>query len=152
MTLVKHARPIEILLVEDNEGDVYLTKRAFEEAKIINNLHIATDGEEALAILEKESPYETHVTPDLILLDINLPKMSGREVLDRIKNNEVLRRIPVIILSSSDNKEDILKMYDLHANSYIVKPVNVEQFNEVALTIEDFWMGIVKLPTDLPDN
>lgn len=149
MSLIQHVRPIEILLVEDNEGDVYLTKKAFKEAKIVNTLHVAADGEQALTILNKEPPYEESATPDLILLDINLPKMNGREVLDQIKQKEHLRRIPVIILSSSESEKDILDMYDLHANSYISKPVDVEKFNEVATAIEDFWMGIVKLPTEV---
>ncbi len=150
MALVHHARAIEILLVEDNKGDVYLTKKAFEDAKILNNLHVAMDGEEALAFLNKQNGFHDAITPDLILLDINLPKMSGREVLDKIKNDERLRRIPVIILSSSDSEKDIIDMYDLHANSYITKPVDVEKFNEIVNAIEDFWMSIVILPTDTP--
>lgn len=147
MSIVSHARPIEILLVEDNEGDVYLTKRTFKDAKIFNNLHVAMDGEQALAMLKKEPPYADQVSPDLILLDINLPKLSGREVLEEIKNSEELKRIPVIILSGSDSTKDIQDMYGLYANSYITKPVDLAQFNEVAKSIEEFWLGIVKLPT-----
>lgn len=145
----KHARPIEILLIEDNEGDVYLTKRAFEDAKIMNHILVASDGEEALDVLFKKPPYEHHVTPDLILLDINLPKISGKEVLDRIKHDETLRRIPVIVLSTSDSRKDIMDVYGLSANSYITKPVKIERFSEVITAIEDFWFGIVKLPTDI---
>lgn len=148
MTLISHVRPIEILLVEDNEGDVYLTNRAFKDAKIINNLHVAMDGEEAMSILNKLPPFENHVTPDLILLDINLPKLNGSEVLERIKSTEELKRIPVIVLSGSDSEEDIQEMYGLHANSYITKPIDLAQFSEVAQSIEEFWLGIVKLPTE----
>jgi CheY-like chemotaxis protein len=140
--------PVEILLIEDNEGDVYLTKKAFQEGKIINNLFVANDGEQALSILNNEPPYEDHIKPDLILLDINLPKLGGREVLERIKSDQKLRHIPVIILSSSEADKDIMDMYDLHANSYVTKPVDVNKFRQVATVIEDFWMGIVKLPPD----
>ncbi|MEM7620656.1 MAG: response regulator [Pseudomonadota bacterium] len=147
MTLIQHNRPIEILLVEDSEADIFLTKEAFQEAKIANRLHIARDGEQALAILKKETPYGNHVTPDLILLDINLPKMSGHEVLQEIKNNGLLKRIPVIALTGSDAERDIIAMYDSQIASYITKPVEMEKFTEVVHAIEDFWFSVVVLPT-----
>lgn len=147
----KHIRPIEILLVEDNEADAFLTQTAFEQGKILNHLHLATDGEMALSILNKEPPYEDHVTPDIILLDINLPKIDGREVLQAIKSHETLKRIPVIILTGSEANEDIMQMYDLHATSYITKPVGVERFNEVVKATENFWFCVVELPTQ-PDK
>ncbi|NCT40279.1 MAG: response regulator [Alphaproteobacteria bacterium] len=149
MPTYKRAQPIEILLVEDNEGDVFLTKKTFKDAKVMNTIHVARDGEEAMAILNKAAPFEDHITPDLILLDINLPKMDGRDVLDAIKNDDALKRIPVIVLSSSSDEKDIQDMYGLYANSYIAKPVDITQFSEVARTMDDFWMGIVKLPSDV---
>ena len=142
------ARPIEILLVEDNPGDVLLTEEAFSEAKIWNNIHVATDGEKALAYLNKENGYEDAVRPDLILLDLNLPKIDGREVLDRVKSNESLRRIPVVVLTSSEAEKDIIKTYDLHANSYVVKPINLDQFVRVVQAVENFWFSVVTLPRD----
>jgi CheY-like chemotaxis protein len=139
-------RPVEILLVEDNPGDVRLTIEALKEGKVNNNLHITSDGVEALAYLRKEEPFVEAVRPDLILLDLNLPKMDGRELLEIIKGDEDLRRIPVVILTTSGAEEDILKTYNLHANCYITKPVNLDQFIKVVNSIEDFWMTIVKLP------
>ena len=139
-------RPIEILLVEDNEGDVFLTKKAFEKAKIINNITVASDGKEALRMLRHETPYETVARPDIILLDINLPKKNGKEVLADIKNDDNLKRIPVVILTSSKAEQDVLKTYDLHANSYIVKPIDLEKFKGVVTAIEDFWFSVVVLP------
>ena len=144
--LFKSSRPIEILLVEDNPGDVFLTKKAFETGKIANNLQVASDGEMALRMLKKEDDFSDSVTPDIILLDLNLPKMDGREVLESIKDNEELKRIPVVILTSSNAERDIVASYNLHANSYIVKPVDFSKFTEIVDSIENFWFSIVVLP------
>ena len=140
-------RPIEILLVEDNPGDVRLTVEAFKEAKLTNRLSVVGDGVEALAFLRQEGEYCDAPRPDLILLDLNLPKKDGREVLAEIKANQDLRRIPVVILTMSQAEEDILKTYDLHANCYVTKPVGLDQFMKVVQSIEEFWLHIVKLPT-----
>ena len=139
-------RPIEILMVEDNPGDVRLTREALNDAKVINNLHVADDGIEALNFLKRQGKYKDAIRPDLILLDLNLPKKDGREVLGEIKADPGLRQIPVVILTTSKAEEDILKTYDLHANCYITKPVDLEKFIEVISAIEDFWLSIVKLP------
>jgi two-component system, chemotaxis family, response regulator Rcp1 len=139
-------RPIEILLVEDNEGDVRLTKEALKEGKVKNNLHVAYDGVEALEYLTREGEHQNRVIPDLILLDLNLPRMDGRELLGKIKEDSELRRIPVVILTTSKAEEDIVRTYDLHANCYITKPIDLEKFIVVVKSIEDFWMTIVKLP------
>ena len=139
-------RPIEILLVEDNPGDVRLTREALKDARVINNLQVAADGVEAMAFLKRQGGYENAIRPDLILLDLNLPKKDGREVLSEIKADPGLRQIPVVILTTSKAEEDILKTYDLHANCYITKPVDLEKFIEVISAIEDFWLSIVKLP------
>jgi CheY-like chemotaxis protein len=138
--------PIEILLVEDNPGDVRLTREALKDAKVLNNLYVADDGFEALAFLKREGEYLNAIRPDLILLDLNLPKKDGREVLAEIKADPGLRQIPVVILTTSKAEEDVLKTYDLHANCYITKPVDLEKFIEVISAIEDFWLSIVKLP------
>jgi two-component system, chemotaxis family, response regulator Rcp1 len=138
--------PIEILLVEDNPGDVRLTQEALKEDKILNNLHIAKDGIEAISFLRREGIYADAVRPDLILLDLNLPKKDGREVLMDIKNDEELRRIPVVVLTTSRTEEDIVRTYDCHANCYITKPVDFEQFINVIKSIENFWLSVVKLP------
>jgi len=140
------SRPIEILLVEDNLGDVRLTMEALKDAKVLNNLYVVDDGLEALAFLNRQGKHKNATRPDLILLDLNLPKKDGREVLGEIKVNPDLRRIPVVILTTSKAEEDILKTYDLHANCYITKPVDLEKFMEVISAIEDFWLSIVKLP------
>ena len=139
---------VEILLVEDNPGDVVLTKEAFADAKIHNNINVAADGEEALKYLRKEGEFANATVPDIILLDINLPKKDGREVLAEIKVDEVLRRIPVVVLTSSKAEQDVVDVYDLHANSYLVKPVNLEKFIDVVSAIESFWFSVVVLPTD----
>lgn len=136
-------RPIEILLVEDNPGDVKLTQMALENAKVINNLHVVNNGKEALEFLFSEK----QIKPDIVLLDLNLPVIDGREVLKKIKEDTNLKRTPVVILTSSKAEEDIIKTYDLHANCYITKPIDLEQFLNVIKTIEDFWLTIVKLPT-----
>lgn len=142
----KNNRSVEILLIEDNEADVRLTKEGIKEAKIRNSLSIVNDGEAAMAYLNKQSPYQNTTTPDLILLDLNLPKMDGRQVLEEIKEDSNLKHIPVVILTSSNAEKDILKSYKLHANCYITKPIGLEQFVEVIKSIEDFWFSIVKLP------
>ncbi len=137
---------INILLVEDNPGDVRLTQEVLKEGKILNVLNVVIDGEEALEYLHKEGKYATAELPDIILLDLNLPKIDGREVLEHIKKDPDLKRIPVIVLTTSDAQTDIIKMYDNHANCYITKPVDFGQFINVIKSIEDFWLTIVKLP------
>jgi len=138
--------PIKILLVEDNPGDVLLIQEALEDARIVNALEVVEDGEKAIAHLKQKAPYDTVSRPDLILLDLNLPRLSGHEVLEVIKMDADLRRIPVVVLTTSDADHDVLKSYDLHANSYITKPVNVERFSEVIRQLNEFWFSIVKLP------
>lgn len=138
--------PVEILLVEDSPSDVDLTREALEEAKVRNHLHVVGDGARALAFLRREDDFGHAPTPDLILLDLNLPKKDGREVLAEIKADPALRRIPVVVLTTSQAEEDILRSYDLHANCYVTKPVDLDQFIKVVRSIEDFWLEIVKLP------
>lgn len=139
-------RPVEILLVEDNAGDVRLTVEALRESKVRNHLSVARDGVEALAFLRREPSYADAPRPDVILLDLNLPKKDGREVLEEIKEDEVLKSIPVVILTTSRADEDILRSYNLHANCYITKPVDLDQFLRVVRSIETFWLEIVTLP------
>jgi chemotaxis family two-component system response regulator Rcp1 len=139
-------RPIEILLVEDNAGDVRLTREALREAHVRNNLSVAKDGAEALAMLRHEPQYGEAPRPDLVLLDLNLPRLDGRQVLAEIKMDPGLRRIPVVVLTTSKAEEDVLRSYDLHANSYITKPVDFDQFIRVVHSIEEFWLSIVTLP------
>jgi len=141
-------RSVEILLVEDNEPDIRLTQEGIKETKIHNNLHVARDGEEAMNFLYKRGNYRDVVTPDLILLDLNLPKKDGREVLEEVKNDDALSHIPVVILTTSEAEKDIVKSYKLHANCYVTKPMGIDQFVEVIKAIEDFWFSIVKLPTE----
>lgn len=141
-----NGKPIEILLVEDNPGDYRLAMEVFKEAKVNNTLHIVTDGVEAIKFLNNEGKYEDSPRPDLILLDLNLPKKDGKEVLADIKADENLKRIPVVILTVSSAEEDIVKSYDLHANAYITKPIDLDQFINVVHSIENFWLSIVKLP------
>jgi chemotaxis family two-component system response regulator Rcp1 len=148
MTKTIYTKPIDILLVEDNPGDVRLTTEALKEGKVLNKLHIAVDGIEALEFLRHEGKFITAVHPDIILLDLNLPRMDGRELLAIIKNDPKLRRIPVVILTTSKAEEDIIKSYDLHANCYITKPVDLDQFILVVKSVEEFWFTIVKLPPD----
>ena len=138
--------PIEILLVEDNPGDVRLTKEALKDARVRNRLHVARDGAEAMSFLRKQGPHATAPRPDLVLLDLNLPKRNGREVLADIKGDEALQHIPVVILTTSQAEQDILESYRLRANAYVTKPVDLEQFLKVVSTIEQFWLEIVKLP------
>ena len=141
------ARPVEILLVEDNPADVRLTEEALKEGKVHNNLYVVGDGVEAMKFLNREEEYSDAVRPDLLLLDLNLPKKDGREVLAEVKEDPELRRIPVVILTSSKAEEDIVKTYDLHANCYVTKPVDLDQFIHVVQTIDDFWFSVVKLPS-----
>ena len=142
----RYVLPIEILLVEDNPGDVRLTMEALKEERVYNNLHVVPDGVEAMAFLRKQGKYVKAVRPDLVLLDLNLPRKDGREVLKEIKEDEDLKAIPVVVLTVSQAEEDILKSYKLHANCYITKPVDIAQFIKVARSIQDFWLTLVKLP------
>jgi CheY-like chemotaxis protein len=141
-------KTVEILLVEDNPGDVRLTKEALKESKIMNNLNVVSDGVEAIAYLKNEGKFENKPRPELILLDLNLPKKDGREVLAEIKQHKELISIPVVILTTSDADEDILRTYELHANCYVTKPVDIEQFIKVVKSVGDFWFSIVKLPSN----
>jgi chemotaxis family two-component system response regulator Rcp1 len=147
MTTEQLGRPVEILLVEDNPGDVRLTAEALLDGKVWNRLSVAPDGVEALAFLRREGTHVAAPRPDVILLDLNLPKKDGRQVLAEIKSDTDLRRIPVVILTTSKAEEDIVKTYDLHANCYITKPVDLMQFLNVVQAVEDFWFCVVKLPT-----
>jgi len=139
-------RAIEILMVEDNPHDVRLTVEAFKDAKVSNNLSVVHDGEEALLFLRRQGGYQSAPRPDLILLDLNLPKISGREVLEEIKRDPALKRIPVVVLTTSENEKDILRAYELHVNAYITKPVDLDQFMKIVEAVEDFWLTVVKLP------
>ena len=141
-------KPIEILLVEDNAGDVRLTQEVLRDGKVNNHLSIVDDGAKAIAFLNKQPPYNNAPHPDLILLDLNLPRKDGREVLEDIKANDQLRRIPVVVLTTSRAEEDIIRVYDLHANCYIARPIDLEQFIKVVKSIEEFWLTIVKLPPE----
>jgi CheY-like chemotaxis protein len=142
------AKPIEILLVEDSEPDVRLTIEAFREAKVRNRLSVVEDGVVALEFLRREGRYADSPRPDIILLDLNLPRKDGRQVLAEIKNDESLRRIPVVVLTTSKNEEDIFRAYNLHANCFITKPVDFNRFMDVVRSIEDFWLTVVTLPDD----
>ncbi len=145
MTIGAH-KDIEILLVEDDQGDVDLIKEALKESKFHNNLDVVEDGEEAMAFLRREGRFADATEPDLILLDLNLPKKDGREVLAEIKEDPALKRIPVVVLTTSEAEQDVVKSYDLHANCYITKPVDLDQFIKIVLSIQEFWLSIVKLP------
>ncbi|MBA3045822.1 MAG: response regulator [Candidatus Thermoplasmatota archaeon] len=142
-----NGKPVEILLVEDNPGDVRLTQEAFKEGKLQNKLSVVNDGEEAMAFLRREGQYADAPRPDIVLLDLNMPKKNGSEVLAEIKNDPNLKRIPVVILTTSKAEEDILKTYDLHANCYITKPVDLNQFMTIVKYIKEFWLSIVMLPS-----
>lgn len=148
MRAKKGGHPIDILMVEDNPGDIRLTQEALKENKMNNNLHVVKDGMEAMAFLHHEREYESAPRPDLILLDLNLPRKDGRQVLAEIKGDPALKRIPVVILTTSQAEEDILKSYSLHANCFVTKPVDLDQFMKVVQSIEHFWITIVKLPAD----
>lgn len=141
-----HAAPIEILLVEDDPGDVLMTREAFEDHKVTNRLTVVTNGEDAIAYLRRQGRYADAPTPDLVLLDLNLPRRDGREVLADIKGDPDLRRIPVVVLTTSDAEEDIVAAYDLHANAYVRKPVDFEQFVAAVRAIDDFFITVVRLP------
>jgi len=138
--------PVEILLVEDNPGDVRLTIETFREGKIANRIDTVEDGVEAMAYLRREGKYAKAGRPDLILLDLNLPRKDGREVLEEVKRDEGLRSIPIVVLTTSRSEEDVVKSYNLHANCYISKPVDLNQFIKVVTSIEDFWLSVVRLP------
>ena len=139
-------RPIEILLVEDSSTDIMMAREALAEAKVLNNLNVAENGEEALRFLHRQPPFADAPRPDLILLDLNLPRRNGKEVLDEIKTDEVLKRIPVVILTTSRADQDVLESYGLHANCYISKPLDFGKFTEVVRSIEQFWLCVVTLP------
>jgi len=139
-------RPIEILLVEDNPGDIRLTKEALKECRILNNLHVTMDGVEAMEYLEKNGRFADSPKPDLILLDLNLPKKSGMEVLTEIKSSEQLKIIPIVVLTTSDSEKDILESYKHHVNCFVTKPVEFDAFMTAVKSIEDFWFSIVRLP------
>lgn len=149
ISLRMHGHPVEILLVEDSPGDVQLTIEALRDAKVSTNLHVASDGEEALAFLHHAPGFEDVPRPDLILLDLNLPRKSGHEVLTEIKSDRALRLIPVVILSTSDADEDVLAAYDQNANCYVTKPVDIDQFWEVVRSIDQFWLSFAKLPSSV---
>lgn len=139
-------KPVEILLVEDNPADVRLTIEALKDAKVFNQLNVVSNGADALTYLRRQGPYTESTRPDLILLDLNLPKMGGLEVLDDIKNDPELRQIPVVVVTTSQAEQDIIKSYNSHANCYICKPVDLDQFITVIQSIQNFWLTIVKLP------
>lgn len=139
-------RLIQILLVEDSPGDVLLTREALREGRVANELNVVGDGEQALRYLRREGEYADRVRPDIVLLDLNLPRKDGREVLEEVKADPELRRIPVIVLTTSNRDEDVVRAYDAHANSYIRKPVDLEKFMRVVRSIEDYWVGFVVLP------
>ncbi len=140
-------KPIDILLVEDSPGDARLTEEALKESKVLNRLHLARDGMEALAFVRREGAFSMAPRPDIILLDLNLPKKDGREVLAELKDDPALKNIPVVVLTTSKAEQDVLKAYELHANCYITKPVDFDKFMSVVRQIEDFWLTIVKLPS-----
>lgn len=139
---------MEVLLVEDSPGDVRLTREALKEGKVRNNLNVVSDGVEAMEYLRRQGPYAGAVRPDIVLLDLNMPRKDGREVLAEMKADKGLKRIPVVILTTSEAEQDILRTYDLHANCYLTKPVDLDQFISIVKSVEDFWLTIVKLPRD----
>jgi CheY-like chemotaxis protein len=143
---VERARPVEILLVEDDPGDTLITREALEQSKLANNLHCVVNGEEAMAFVRRQGPYADAPRPDLVLLDLNLPRRDGREVLADIKTDPDLRRIPVVVLTTSQAEEDVLRSYDLHANAYVTKPVDFDRFVEVVHQIDEFYFAVVRLP------
>jgi chemotaxis family two-component system response regulator Rcp1 len=144
--MVERNGPIEILLVEDNPGDVRLTKEALKEGKVYSNLHTVKDGVEAMEFLRRQGKYAAVPRPDIILLDLNLPRKDGREVLEEIKSDDLLKRIPVVVLTTSKAEEDVVRTYNLHANCYVTKPVDLEKFMVVVKTIDTFWLTVVTLP------
>ena len=140
-------QPVEMLLVEDDPGDVYLTRELLTQEKVVVNLHVVGDGVEALAYLRREGPYRNAVRPDVVLLDLNMPRKDGREVLRDLKQDDHLKVIPVVVLTTSDAEGDVLKSYQLGANCYVTKPVGLAQFARIVSVIEDFWFTVVRLPT-----
>jgi len=146
MTVLRTLRPIEILLVEDNPGDVRLTQEALKGGKIWNEFNVVSDGVAALDYLHRRAPYESAVRPDLVLLDLNQPRKDGREVLAAMKADPELRMIPVVVLTTSQAEEDVIRAYNLHANCYVTKPVDFEQFTRIVQAIEQFWLTVVTLP------
>jgi CheY-like chemotaxis protein len=147
MSESRASKPIEVLLVEDDPGDVLITEEAFKDYKIANNLTVVTNGEDAISYLRKQGQYADAPTPDLVLLDLNLPRRDGREVLREVKGDPGLRRIPIVVLTTSDAEEDVLASYDLHANAYVRKPVDFEQFVAAVRSIDDFFITVVRLPS-----
>ncbi|MCU1432378.1 MAG: response regulator [Actinotalea sp.] len=143
---MRDTKPIEVLLVEDDPGDVLMTREALEENKVANHLAVVSDGASAMAYLRKEGQHADAPTPDLVLLDLNLPRMDGREVLAAMKSDETLRRIPVVVLTTSEAEEDVLRSYSLHANAYVTKPVDFDRFIEVVRQIDEFFLTVVRLP------
>ena len=146
MTQFEGERQIEVLLVEDDPGDVLMTREAFEDYKVHNQLHVVSDGAEAMAFLRQEGEYAGRPRPDLVLLDLNLPRMDGRQVLEAIKSDPELASIPVVVLTTSEAEDDVLRSYSLHANAYVTKPVDFERFIEVVRQIDDFFVTVVRLP------
>jgi two-component system response regulator len=144
--MMKDLEPLEILLVEDDPADVELTREALADSKLMTNMNVTRDGEEAMSYLRKEGPYQDAKTPDLILLDLNMPKKDGREVLNEIKADDSLKTIPIVVLTTSESEEDILRSYNLGANCYVTKPVGLAEFMKVVDSIEGFWFTVVKLP------
>ena len=143
---LERVEPIDILLVEDNLGDVRLTSEALRSSKIANLLHVVNDGDEALAYLQKTGRFATASTPHLIILDLNLPRTDGREVLEQVKTDKNLKHIPVVVMTSSEAEEDVLASYSLYANCYVTKPISMDSFKKVVSTIDDFWFSVVRLP------
>jgi CheY-like chemotaxis protein len=146
VTQFEGERPIEVLLVEDDPGDVMMTREAFQDYKLHNQLHVVSDGAEAMAFLRHEGEYAGRPRPDLVLLDLNLPRMDGRQVLEAVKSDPELASIPVVVLTTSENEDDVLHSYSLHANAYVTKPVDFQRFIEVIRQIDDFFVTVVRLP------
>ncbi|VTR75709.1 Response regulator rcp1 [Cellulomonas hominis] len=146
MNVARTGKVIDVLLVEDDPGDVLMTREAFEDNKVANRLQVVSDGVSALAFLRKEGEHADAPTPDLVLLDLNLPRMDGREVLEAMKNDEALRSIPVVVLTTSEAEEDVVRSYSLHANAYVTKPVDFDRFIEVVRQIDEFFVEVVRLP------
>lgn len=144
--MARSSKVIDVLLVEDDPGDVLMTREAFEDNKVVNRLQVVSDGVSALTFLRKEGEFADAPTPDLVLLDLNLPRMDGREVLEAMKSDENLRSIPVVVLTTSEAEEDVVRSYSLHANAYVTKPVDFDRFIEVVRQIDEFFVEVVRLP------
>ncbi|MDT3778832.1 response regulator [Nitrospira sp. MA-1] len=143
--------PIEILLIEDNPADIRLTQEAFQAARLHNTIHVAQDGVSAMSFIRQTAPFQDAPRPDLILLDLNLPKKDGREILKEIKSDPHTRTIPVVVLTTSEDEGDVLRSYNLHANAYLVKPIDVLRFIKMIQSLESFWLSVVKLPPKVPE-